>query len=300
MRERIASANKISFTYSTPRDSLAKRSVIRAIEAVGGQRRLARLYRRYVSAPAAYGDFFAAAVELLRLNVRYDASRLEAVPRNAPVLFIANHPYGVLDGLVLAWLASKARPDVKVLANHVLCQAAETRDHLLPVDFTRTEAALRTNVDSRMQAQRALRAGGAVGIFPAGAVAASEAPWRGPAVDVAWHPFAAKLVMMAKPTVVPVYFAGQNSRLFQLASHTSYTMRLSLFFWETARRMGSELEVAIGEPIPFADLAGYEDRTSLLRELRRRTYALASTFDQPPPRQPPFDREFAFPRHFKF
>jgi putative hemolysin len=106
--------------------------------------------------------------------------------------------------------------------------------------------------------------------------------------------------MMAKPTVVPVYFAGQNSRLFQLASHTSYTMRLSLFVWETARRMGSELEVAIGEPIPFADLAGYEDRTSLLRELRRRTYALASTFDQPPPRQPPFDREFAFPRHFKF
>jgi putative hemolysin len=91
----------------------------------------------------------------LRLNVRYDASRLEAVPRNAPVLFIANHPYGVLDGLVLAWLASKALPDVKVLANHVLCQAAETRDHLLPVDFTRTEAALRTNVDSRMQAQRA-------------------------------------------------------------------------------------------------------------------------------------------------
>ena len=113
----------IEFTYSTPYDSLAKRCFIRSMEAVGGQRRLKALYEQFVDGYTDTSDFFQSAVELLQLRISADESPLNRVPKSGPVVFIANHPYGVLDGIVLTWLARKARPDVKVMANHVLCQA---------------------------------------------------------------------------------------------------------------------------------------------------------------------------------
>ena len=297
-----AKTSKIVFSYATPDQPVAMRSMIRTVEFLGGKRRLANLYKRYAKTPGVEDRFFEAAVELLKLDVRYDQTKLDLIPRDEPVLFIANHPYGVIDGVVLTWLARKARSDVKVLTHKVLCQAPEAGANLLPIDFSETPEALQNNIRSRRLALDILRDKGAIGIFPAGAVSASEGPWRGPAVDIAWHPFSAKLLMMSKATVVPIYFAGQNSRLFQLASHASYTCRLSLFFWETARRMGTRMEVGIGDPIPYAELAHLDNRKDLLRELRRRTYALASTIDGEgpvsPDKLPAFDREYVFPRHF--
>lgn len=103
-----------------------------------------------------------------------------------------------------------------------------------------------------------------------------------------WHPFAAKLLMLSKATVIPIYFAGQNSRMFQLASHLSYTWRLSLFFWETARRIGSTLDVGIGDPITFDELEKFGGRKAVLSALRSRTYDLASTLvAEPKKRQQP-------------
>lgn len=300
MRQRALASSEIDFTYSTPDQSVAQRSIIRAVERLGGQRRLKRLYFRYLDDGSVQKEFFQSAVDLLKLTIRCDEAKLRGVPANEPVLFIANHPYGVLDGIVLTWLARQARPDVKVLANHVLCQAPDALSHLLPIDFSGTREATRVNVESRAQAQHHLKTGGAIGIFPAGGVAASEKPHRGPAVDSIWHPFTARLIMKSRATVVPIYFSGQNSRLFQLASHLSYTLRLSLYFWETARRIGSDLDVAIGDPIPFSDLEVYKDRAAMMRELRRRTYSLAATLQAPPQRLPSFDREFTFPRHIKF
>ncbi len=84
---------------------------------------------------------------------------------------------------------------------------------------------------------------------------------------------------MSKATVVPVFFVGQNSRLFQLASHMSLTLRLSLVFRETARRIGTRLKVRVGAPIPFAELDHIEDRVALVLELRKRIFDLAVAGD---------------------
>lgn len=271
--------NAMRFSYSTADQPLMQRAVIQAIEKIGGQRKLKRLYLQHQKSVAAGENFFAAAVRLLRIRVDFDRAALAATPAAGPVLFIANHPYGVLDGITLTWLATQVRPDTKVLANAVLCQAPEAAANLLPVAFAPTREARETNVQSRLAAQRWLRDGHAVGIFPAGGVSTSEKPLKGPAVDLPWAPFTAKLLRLSKATVVPVFFAGQNSRLFQLASHMSLTLRLSLVFRETARRIGTTLKVRIGAPIPFAELAHIEDRAALVAELRKRTFGLAAPGD---------------------
>lgn len=269
----------VRFSYSTPDQPLIQRAVIQAIEKIGGQRKLKKLYEKHQESVKGGENFFDAAVRLLRVDVQFDAAALACTPKDGPVVFISNHPYGVLDGIILTWLALKVRPDTKVLANSVLCQAPDARGNLLPVDFSETREARETNVRSRLAAQSWLREGHAIGIFPGGGVSTTERPLKGPAVDLPWAPFTAKLIRPPRATVVPVYFVGQNSRLFQLASHMSLTLRLSLVFRETARRIGTALKVRIGRPIPFDEIAHLEDRTALVQELRKRTFDLAQRGD---------------------
>jgi putative hemolysin len=110
-------------------------------------------------------------------------------------------------------------------------------------------------------------------------------------VEYAWHPFVGKLARLPGVTVVPVYFHGQNSRAFQILSHTNYALRIALLFRESVRRMGTSVKVSMGEPITPEVLASLPDRNATIAELRRATLALGGP-DTPSP-----DLEFKFPKH---
>ncbi len=84
-----------------------------------------------------------------------------------------------------------------------------------------------------------------------------------------------QLIQRSKAIVVPIWFGGQNSRLFQIASHLSLTLRLSLIFHEVKTRIGTSLPVVIGAPVPFASIAATGNRQALADELRTRVYALS-------------------------
>ena len=144
-----AADRKIRFSYSTADQPFLQRAIIQAIEKIGGQRKLKKLYIRHQENISRGESFFDSAMSLLNIAVEYDAAALARVPRHGPVLFISNHPFGVLDGITLTWLALKVRPDTKVLANDVLCQDPGAAQHLLPVAFAPTREARETNVRSR-------------------------------------------------------------------------------------------------------------------------------------------------------
>jgi putative hemolysin len=161
--------DKYLFSYATESDPPIKRGLIRLVEKATGQPKLKRMYIHNQRFPRVGETFWQAAVRSLELDVRYDADALAAVPKSGPVVFVANHPYGVLDGIVMAWLVSKVRTDFVVLTHIVLTRAPEAAQFILPVDFSGAKEAERTNLASRAAARTQLERGGAVVVFPAGA-----------------------------------------------------------------------------------------------------------------------------------
>ena len=264
------------FSYATANDSIWKRWFIRLVERAAGQPALKKLYLENQRFPRPNESFWQASVRSLGLDVRYDASALARAPSTGPVVFVANHPYGVLDGLVICWLVEKVRADFVVLIHSALMRAPEVRDFVLPIDFSETDEACANNLASRAAARAQLDRGGAVIVFPAGMISTSPDPFgRSPAMDARWQPFVAQLIQRSKATVVPIWFGGQNSWLFQMASHLNATLRLSLIFHELKARIGAVVHVAVGEPIPFDALSPIKDRQALADELYARTYNLA-------------------------
>lgn len=232
------------------------------------------LYEHYRREPAGE-PFFAAAVRLLRLDVQFDPVRLAQIPQTGPLVVVANHPFGVLDGLLIAWLVSLRRTDFKILTNAVLDGTPEAREWILPIDFSGTREAQRINIATRSESLSRLSQGGCIVVFPAGGVSTSPRPLARLAVDDTWKPFTSKLITHSKASVTPIYFEGQNSRLFQWASHISIELRLALVFREVKRRIGTALPVHIGETLSPDALQAAGRRKDLMTFLRRQTYGMA-------------------------
>ena len=161
-------------------------------------------------------------------------------------------------------------------------RAEEVKTFLLPVDFAETEEALKTNLKTRAEAKNHLMKGGCLIVFPAGGVSTTPTIWHKRAVDTEWKNFTARMISQAKAPVAPVFFGGQNSRLFQLASHISMTLRLSLLFKEVHDRIGGVIQIRIGDLIPYERLATFNDRQSFMDHLKDLTYALGENMPRAP------------------
>ncbi len=258
-------------SYASDDDPTPRRLVVRTIERLTGSERIQQVYDDLPDLPA--HELWAAALDLLAIRVRTVGVDLGALPREGPMVLLANHPFGIVDGLALCSIAARVRPDFRALAHSILCQDDRVSDNLLPVDFSETREAMQTNIETRRQALTTLAGGGAIVMFPAGAV--STAPsGLGRAEDGEWKTFVAKLVRSSRATVVPVFFEGQNARLFHLASQLSMTLRLALLMREVSRRRDSEIIVRIGEPLSYESLSSIEGREALTRHLRSAVMAL--------------------------
>lgn len=273
------------FSYASPNDPAFKRLVIRAIERMSGQPELKRMYQERLDRPRPGESFWAAAIRKLQLNIVLNEDQLSQIPAKGPAIIVANHPFGVLDGLMICWLVARIRPDFKILTNALLNRIDEIRNALLPIDFEESKAALDTNIKSRAEAKALLEKGGVLIIFPGGTVSTTPSVLSRRARDPEWKTFTARMIVQGKAPVVPVFFGGQNSRLFQIASHVSMTLRLSLLFKEVHDRIGNDMVIQIGERIPYEQLKAIPDRKQLMEFLREKTYALAEKAPKPSKRK---------------
>ena len=265
-------AREISYAHSA--ETKGGRAVLRILENTTGRLRLIKRAEGYEDEVKAGRDFWAVMVERYGLSLDVIGGSLTNIPRDKPVILIANHPYGILDGLMMGHILSTVRGDFRIMANSVFKKAEELNRVLLPISFDDTREAMAMNIATRKEALRYLGAGGAIGIFPGGTVSTAAKPFSRP-MDPGWRSFTARMVAKSDATVVPLYFDGHTSRLFQIASHLSNTLRLGLLIKEFKKRVDTPVQVVVGEPIgrdvldPMA-----QDPKQMMEFLRKATYEL--------------------------
>ncbi len=264
----------ISYAHSAA--SKSGRAVIRVMENTTGRLRLIRKARGYEQEVAEGADFWRVMTDRYKLRLNVIGGALENIPETGPLIIVSNHPYGILDGLMMGRILSERRGgDFKILANSVFRKSEDLKRVILPVSFDETKEAARQNLETRKEALRYLGEGGAMGVFPGGTVSTSARPFGKP-FDPQWRNFTAKMVTKSNATVVPIFFEGSNSRMFQLASHLHVTLRMGMYIREFKTRVGSDVRVVIGEPIPAEQLNAHKaDSKSCMDFLRKATYDLS-------------------------
>lgn len=266
-------ARDISYAYSA--QTKGGRAMIRLMENATGRIGLIKRAEGYETEVANGKDFWQVMVERYGLTLEVLAGSLDNLPKDGPLIVTANHPYGILDGLMLGNILSVVRGDFRILAHRVFRKAEELNKIILPVNFDGTREAIQQNLDTRKEALGYLAQGGCIGIFPGGTVATAERPFGKP-LDPGWRTFTARMVAKSNATVVPIFFDGHTSRLFQLASHLHYTLRMGLLIKEFRKRVDTPVRVAIGTPIPQEEIISRaKDARALMDFLRKSTYDLS-------------------------
>ncbi len=262
------------FSYSNPDQPRLKQWVIRLVEGMSGRDQYFRLYDIWRRDIVPSGDrVFSRMLDLIdiRLNVA-DCWPPERLP-SGPLVIIANHPFGIGDGVAILALAERIGRPFKVLINNDLLKISEMQPYALPISFDETKDAVALNLKTKREAVRLLKQGYVIVVFPAGGVATSERAF-GPAKDLPWKMFPARLIQAAQASVIPMHFAGQNGRIFHIASKISVTLRLSLLVREFKRLSGKTIGVKIGNILPWAQLAPLSDRKELLQLLYDSVFGL--------------------------
>lgn len=276
-------------SYASSANSKGGRAVIRVMENATGRLKLIRRARGYDTEVAEGADFWRVISERYKLSLDVIGGSLDHIPQSGPLIIVANHPYGILDGLMMGRILSERRGgDFRILANSVFRKSPDLERVILPISFEETKEAAKQNLATRNDALRYLGEGGAMGVFPGGTVSTSARPFSRP-LDPQWRNFTSKMIAKSDAVVVPIYFEGSNSRLFQLASHLHTTLRMGLLVREFRARVGSDIRVVIGEPIARDQLDAHKsDPKSCMDFLRKATYDLSPK----PLKSIDFGREF--------
>jgi putative hemolysin len=235
---------------------------------------LDKLDRLYADVPGA-DQRLIAEHPLALLNTRPQVSErdLGLIPKQGPVVAVANHPFGLIEGALLGSILLSVRPDVKIMANHLLASMPETAEMCIFVDPYGGESASRANRKGLKDAIAWLKQGGLLAVFPAGEVSHLNLKER-TVTDPEWNHNVARLIRITGATVLPMYFLGANSALFQLLGLMHPRVRTALLPHEFFNKNNRSMEVRIGSPIAPAKIRAYQDDVALIRYLRRRTYLL--------------------------
>lgn len=262
-------------TYAHSAQSRGGRAVIRMMENATGRISLIKRARGYEDEVAQGRDFWEVITERYGLSLNVVGGSLSNIPAEGPLILIANHPYGILDGLMMGHLLSETRGDFRIMASHVFRKAKDLDKAILPISFDETKEAMRGNLETRKAALDYLGLGGAIGIFPGGTVSTAAKPFKTP-MDPGWRAFTARMISKSDACVVPVFFEGHTSRLFQIASHMHYTLRMGLLIKEFKKRVDTPVNMVVGEPIGRETLDSFgSDSKAMMDFLRKSTYELS-------------------------
>ncbi|MFU8777324.1 MAG: lysophospholipid acyltransferase family protein [Roseovarius sp.] len=265
-----------SLTYANSFDSGMTSLAIRVMEWMTGKITILRMIRKFEKRGAPTGQaFWRAALDTMGIPLLTPDDELAHIPLEGPVVVVANHPHGLVDGMILADLIGRRRSDYKILTRALLTGIDEVAaSYMISVPFPHEPDAQRKSVEMRAKAMAHLKEGGVISVFPSGVVASSDTMF-GPVIEREWNVFTAQMIRRSGARVVPVYFPGNNSRWYQMANRISATLRQGLLLHEVVKSCNRPQKPVVGAPISDARMAMLEsDPRGFMEWLRAHTLSL--------------------------
>jgi putative hemolysin len=273
--ERKYDMRRLSYagTFTNP----FKAGTIRVIEWTTAKLKLLSMIRSFERSGAPVGvAFWTKAIRHMGIRLDTPADEIARIPATGAVVVVANHPHGLVDGMIMAEMVSRVRSDFRILTRSLLTGIPEIEEFMIPVPFPHEENARELGLQMRDLTMAHLKAGGVVILFPAGKVAMSET-WFGPAVEAEWNVFTHKIIRGSGATILPIHFTGQNSRAFMIANKLGDTLRQGLLLYEIKRALFKPQRPFIGRPIPASELEKWPGNPrGFLAWLREHTLSLGS------------------------
>jgi len=267
--------NNIAFTFATAEVNRIGQLFIMITELLTGKLKLKKLYDEYLSENRPPQLFWDDAVTKLDLKLITNFKKNSYIPSKGKLIVIANHAFGVADGVSICSVLSKVRQDYKMVTHKVLRQADAVKDKILPIDFNETKEALLTNINTRKEAEKVLLNDGVIVLFPSGRIATKKNLNKNTkADDGEWKQWVSKLILKTKSPVLPIFFDGQNSQWYHMANKLGLTFRYSLCMYELKRKIGDSINMYFGSIISYEDLAEIGDIKEITVHLRSVTYSL--------------------------
>ena len=266
-----------TLTYANSFDDAWTGFAIRAIEWVTGKLTVLRLVRKFERQNRTYQGqaFWRGVLDTMGIELQTPAEQLANIPKDGPVVVVANHPHGMVDGMIFADLIGRVRQDYRILTRSVLTGLDETAtSFMIPVPFPHDPDAQRKMVEMRANAMDVLAQGGVVALFPSGVVMSSDS-WWGPPIEREWNVFTAKMIRKSGAKVVPMYYPGRNSRAYQIACQISPILRQGLLLHEIVRSCNKPQAPVVGAPLTDEQMAPLEtDPRGFMAWLRQHTLDL--------------------------
>ncbi len=269
--------NKIDFSYASKSEhNFAQRLIIKTIETLTGKKKLEKLYKKYSLNSHNPKTFWTDILNEMKIKVVNRSSNNLSIPENGALLVIANHPFGIIDGLILCSLVSKVRDDFKIMTHETLQFLPQLKKFILPVDFNgQSKESKILNIQTAKKAKECLINNGVIIIFPSGGVSTAS-NLKSDAVDDDWKLFPAKLIHQTKTDILPIYFDGKNGLLFHLFASKikNQTLKYSTYIHETRKKIGKNINIYPGKIIKYKEVEILNDRSELTNFLKIKTYSL--------------------------
>ena len=266
--------DRSAITYSNSFPQFYKRWFIKFVEILTARYYLLWKMRKWEKNPNKDPDFWVSVLQEMNIELKTSKEDINRIPSEGPLVIVANHPHGLIDGIIMAHLISHVRDDYQILTRALLVGVKRVERYLLPVAFPHEEDAIRKNIEMRQKAIAALKEGHCIALFPAGTVSTSPT-FFGEPEEREWATFTAKMIRQSGARVLPIYFTGRNTRWFQIANKLGDTFRQSLLLYEIRAAFGKKQNPVIGELIDPEIIKSYEkDAKGLMAHLREETLKL--------------------------
>ncbi len=269
--------NKINFSYASKSEhNLAQRLIIKTIESLSGKKKLENLYKNYSLNLHNPKSFWSDILQEMEIKIVNKSKNDLNIPKKGSLIVIANHPFGIIDGLILCSLVSDVRDDFKIMTHETLQFLPQLEQFILPVDFSgQSKESKLLNIQTAKIAKEFVANGGVIIIFPSGGVSTAKS-LKSDAIDDEWKLFPAKLIHQTKADILPIYFDGKNGLLFHLFASKikNQTLKYSSYIHETRKKIGKQIDIYPGAVISYKEIEKFKSRSELTTLLKNITYKL--------------------------